>query len=80
MQVVPPICVFCEHFDQDENAEKLTCNAFPLGIPVAILHSNHDHRKPYDGDNGVLFKKSSNVSAQELQNLIALLGFDTWQA
>jgi hypothetical protein len=33
-----------------------TCEAFPAGIPEAILDNEHDHRKSYPGDNGVLFE------------------------
>ena len=33
----------------------LTCRAFPEGIPQRILLNDHDHRKPFKGDNGILF-------------------------
>jgi len=32
------------------------CKAFPNGIPDAILTNQHDHRKPFDGDNGIRFQ------------------------
>lgn len=73
MQVVAPICVYCKHFEKNENAESLTCKAFPGGIPIAILHSRHDHRQPYEGDGGVTFDLSPNVSRASFDGLLRLL-------
>ena len=49
-----PICLGCQHFDRDRD-DKLTCSAFPDGIPAAILNNQHDHRTPYRGDGGIVF-------------------------
>ena len=51
----PPICLDCTHFHED-NEEALTCDAFPDGIPDAIIFSEHDHREPYERDNGIRFE------------------------
>ena len=51
--VGPPICLRCKHFNDDE---RFACGAFPNGIPEAIVLSEHDHRKPYPGDNGIRFE------------------------
>jgi hypothetical protein len=45
-------CVWCRH----RSAGGRCCRAFPKGIPEAITKNRHDHRDPYDGDNGVRFE------------------------
>jgi len=42
-----------------ETTEKLSCMAFPDGIPVEILKGEVDHRKLYKGDNGITFKDAN---------------------
>jgi hypothetical protein len=44
-------CIICAHFRFSGG-----CDAFPDGIPEAILTSEHDHTEPYPGDNGVRFE------------------------
>lgn len=45
-------CATCIHKD----IGKPTCNAFPDGIPAAILEGKIRHNKPYPGDSGILFE------------------------
>lgn len=47
--------MFCVHYKR--SAETLICDAFPDGIPEAILHSRTDHRRPVEGDHGIIFKQ-----------------------
>jgi hypothetical protein len=45
-------CGTCKHI-----TEALKCEAFPNGIPKAILEGEFDHTQPYPGDNGILYEK-----------------------
>jgi len=45
-------CVWCRH----RSADGRRCSAFPEGIPEAIATNRHDHRNPFDRDNGVRFE------------------------
>ena len=51
-EVGPPMCYNCKH---QSAADPLKCDAFPAGIPRRILYSQFDHRKPFEGDRGILF-------------------------
>ena len=56
--VVISQCVSCKNKRFDA-----TCRAFPNGIPEAILVGQHDHTKPYAGDNGIRFEAKENQSS-----------------
>ena len=45
-------CLKCKHLNKDE----ISCDAFTDTIPQDILASVFDHRKPFPGDNGILFE------------------------
>ena len=51
----PPICLKCAHYDW-EDQEKMSCKAFPKGIPKAITQGEHDHKVPYKGDKGIQYR------------------------
>lgn len=51
-----PICFGCARFRNLTAGLGLTCDAFPdKAIPVEVLASRHDHRKPYPGDGGLQY-------------------------
>jgi hypothetical protein len=50
--VSAPLCIFCRHLKDGQ----VRCAAFPRGIPDEILFALHDHREPYEGDQGIRFE------------------------
>ena len=50
-----PICTYCKHYNIDDPVN-YSCKAYPDGIPKEIIHSEHDHTKPFKGDNGIQFE------------------------
>jgi len=58
MQEAAPQCYYCDNMDArtiKDGRLFITCPAFPDGVPVSIVENKRDHRKPYRGDNGVVF-------------------------
>jgi N-6 DNA Methylase len=67
MTIRAPMCYYCVHFvDHTEIGKMATCAAFPNGIPVTILDHGFDHRKPYNGDNGIQFESRKTVASSPL--------------
>ncbi len=58
--VPPPICLRCAHFHEDDH-ERFTCDAFPKAIPMRIVRSEADHRKPFPGDHGIRYEQAPRV-------------------
>lgn len=71
-------CHLCTH--RARPATFAVCKAFPGGIPQEILDNHVDHRRPFEGDEGmgapgthVLFEPREGVSISALANLYATL-------
>ncbi len=64
MTTVPrPMCLYCRHLRNDR-VNRMTCSAFPAGIPEANIQSRADHRRPYRGDGGVRFDPRDAAAAE----------------
>lgn len=48
----PTMCSMCVY----RNEDRVTCTAFPDGIPADILAGDVDHRQEVTGDNGIRFE------------------------
>lgn len=53
LPVYSTICTFCRNWLTDGD---YTCKAFPEKIPEEIWLGENDHRKPFEGDNGIQFE------------------------
>lgn len=49
----PLQCTLCRNI---ASRRRMTCRAYPDGIPAIILRGEHDHRTPFVGDHGVRFE------------------------
>ena len=49
--------MYCARFHQGDPVwgQKMSCDAFPEGIPDDIIVSQFDHRLPHEGDQGLQF-------------------------
>ncbi|MGZ7113302.1 MAG: hypothetical protein ACXVH9_05245 [Halobacteriota archaeon] len=56
-----PLCTLCKHF-RATHFPQATCDAYPNGIPSALLPWEHDHRAPFPGDNGILFEPQEEAA------------------
>ncbi len=55
MCLLPPMCLFCRHYNQESADGEPDCAAFDE-IPDAIFVGDFDHRRPFPGDKGVRFE------------------------
>lgn len=71
----PFLCVYCLHLVRRGDYEPgiFRCDAFPNGIPDAILDNEVDHRKPYEGDQGIQYEFHDELFDDEPQSLYKFL-------
>lgn len=55
MRFLPPLCVFCRHYNVGVAPGEPDCAAF-AEIPEPIFSGEFDHRRPFPGDAGVRFE------------------------
>jgi len=58
-----PRCLECQHYNW-QDSEKMSCKAFPKGIPDAIIMGEYDHKHPYKGDHGIRFEPKKKRGSQ----------------
>jgi len=57
-------CFECLH-----NHGEFKCDAYPDGIPEEIYTGEHDHTKPFKGDNNIRFESLSDFLDKEEKDL-----------
>lgn len=55
MTIGIPLCASCKRFNHDDT-KRVSCEAYPKGVPSEIILWRHDHRRPYPGDGGLLYE------------------------
>ena len=60
-------CLTCRHFRRPPKSGpfRLSCDAFPAGIPREIQLGEHDHRKPFPGDGGIRYEPAKDAHADD---------------
>ena len=53
--IAMPICIGCSHYDRTAPGPGIRCTAFPCGVPDEIFESRTDHRRSFEGDQGIVF-------------------------
>lgn len=68
---VPTQCRLCHRLNDDGG--KLTCLAFPKGIPQQVLENKLDHRYPIEGDGGYRFSAPHDAKDSDIAALFVVL-------
>src|SRR3954468_19797796 len=63
-----PICTFCKHLDRRPD-RRLSCAAFPGGIPAEVYENLMPHTRPLEGDGGIRFEPREGLTDVERRGL-----------
>jgi hypothetical protein len=63
------MCYWCRH-RAEVGSVVLRCTAFPAGIPEPILGFRLDHRRPVDGDGGVMFEADPALPKEQVEGIL----------
>ena len=72
-EVVPSQCALCRRWNRSAEFPGPYCEAFPGGVPAAILANAVDHRLPLEYDGGLGFVADPSASPGALYRLYAAL-------
>lgn len=50
-------CADCIHLHRTSELPGIRCDAYPNGIPKALLHGDADHNEPFPGDKGIRYER-----------------------
>jgi hypothetical protein len=67
------LCYYCAHLGDNNDADQMTCAAYPGGIPDLIIQGKRDHRTRLPGDNGVTFEPSDTTTPDMLEGVYKML-------
>jgi hypothetical protein len=61
------MCLVCKHYLKAQR-----CEAFPTRIPQSILIGRYDHRRKFEGDQGIRFEPKDGLTQKELENILSV--------
>jgi hypothetical protein len=67
-------CSHCRHYRKEVVVDKRAkgfCDAFPQGIPEVIFYNEHDHRSPFEGDQGIMFEPRSTWGDEQQREIFS---------
>ena len=75
-------CWMCQRLVRSEIVSsklKITCEAFPSGVPEPISSGENQHVEPYEGDQGIMYLRIPPNRVQEGQSPVNI-DADPWNA
>jgi hypothetical protein len=76
--VIAPICLECTRYHRDDRTQ-FCCDAYPDGIPTAIVESRADHTKPLPGDHDLQFEPLYPGKVGDYTGNPLLTGREVWE-